>query len=81
MPRIASFEEREWINPHNDRRPMTDDWVLVTVNDRGHRYVSMSKYDEDGWFIDEDEEIAAWMPLPEEAEANDGEHQQEQILG
>lgn len=67
--RIASFEQREWINPWNDRRPMTDDWVIVTVKDRWHKYVSMSKYDEDGWFNDEDEEVIAWMPLPDPAES------------
>ena len=67
MPRIASFEEREWINPHNDRRPMVDGWYLVTIVDRYHKYVSLAKYD-DGWmFVDEDEEVTAWMPLPEPA--------------
>lgn len=64
----ASFEEREWINPWNDRRPMTDDWVLVTANDRNHSYVTLGKFDDiDGiwvWF-DDDTEVIAWMPLPD----------------
>lgn len=67
--KIASFENRGvWINPWNDRRPMTDDWVLVTVNDEGHKYVTMSKYENKyGWFIDDDMELIAWMPLPDPA--------------
>lgn len=68
MPRIASFEKLEWINPWEDRRPMTDDWVLVTVNDEGHKYVTMSKYEgKYGWLIDDEMELIAWMPLPEPA--------------
>ena len=66
--RIASFEVREWINPWEDRRPMTDDWVLVTVNDEGHKYVTMSKYEgKYGWLVDDDTEVIAWMPLPDQA--------------
>lgn len=63
---IASFEELEWINPWEDRRPMTEDWVLVTVFKDGHKYVWSSKYEEDyGWLMDEDFEILGWMPQPE----------------
>lgn len=68
MLRIASFETREWTDPYKDRRPMTDDWCLITVNDEGHKYVTMSKYEEKyGWFVDPDLEVIAWMPLPEPA--------------
>ena len=64
---IASFEERGiWIDPWKDRSPMTDDWVLVSLNDHGHKYVTISRYDKlDGWFVDDEIEVVAWMPLPE----------------
>lgn len=64
----ASFENREWIDPWNDRRPMTDDWVIMTVNDKGNRYVTIGRFNTDylawEWF-DEDIEVLAWMPLPD----------------
>ena len=63
---VASFEEREWIDPWNDRRPMTDDWVLVTANDRDHRFVTLGRCEDDEWYyFDEDTEVLAWMPLPD----------------
>lgn len=62
---VASFEIREWINPWTDRRPMTDDWVLVTANERGNRYVTLGKFDGTWWYFDEDTEVLAWQPLPE----------------
>ena len=65
--KYASFEEREWIDPWNDRRPMTDEWVLVTIFSNGlGKYVTMGKYEEDyGWFIDNDDSLLGWMPMPE----------------
>ena len=62
---VASFEEREWIDPWNDRRPMTDEWVLVTIFSDGRKYVGEAKYDGDGWFIDPDDSLLGWMPFPE----------------
>lgn len=65
---IASFDKVEWIDPWKDRRPMTDDWVLVTLNDEGHKYVTMSRYEgKYGWFIDDEIELIAWMPMPDPA--------------
>ena len=68
--RIASFEEREWIDPKTDRRPMTDDWVLVTIEEDGRiqRYVTENVYTEGGWMIDDDMDVIAWMPLPDPCE-------------
>lgn len=62
----ASFNKVEWIDPWNDRRPMTDDWVLVTVFYDGHKFVEENRYDpEYGWFVDDDVTVLGWMPLPE----------------
>lgn len=66
--KIANFEKAEWIDPWNDRRPMTEDWVLVTVFDPedNHKYVTESKYEDGyGWFMDDEISILGWMPLPE----------------
>ena len=41
---IASFETREWIDPWRDRRPMTDDVVLVTLWRRERIYVEEAWY-------------------------------------
>ena len=64
---IASFDVvGEWIDPWNDRRPMTDDWGLVTVFKNGHKYVWESKYEDGfGWLVDEDFEVLGWQPMPE----------------
>lgn len=64
---IASFDVKgEWIDPWNDRRPMTDDWVLVTVFKNGHKYVWENKYEDGfGWLVDEDFEVLGWQPMPE----------------
>lgn len=61
---IASFERREWIDPWNDRRPMTEDWVLVTIEEDGCRYVTEDCF-ANGWLADGDAAVIAWMPLPE----------------
>ena len=59
----ASFEEREWIDPWRDRRPMTEDTVLVTSYYRGEREVEIS------WYCTMANEFAcngtvlAWKPL------------------
>lgn len=67
--KIASFEQREWINPKTDRRPMTDDWVLVTVEEDGHRFVTIDRYCVDTWFgVENDDQIVAWMPVPDPCE-------------
>jgi len=67
--RIASFEKREWIDPVNDRRPMTEDWVLVTQLTEGRKIVTESKYEEKyGWFIDPEDTVLGWMPLPDPME-------------
>ena len=64
--KVASFETREWIDPEKDRRPMTEDWVLVSFEDDGHRYVTINRYDpEYGWEVDADATVEAWMPLPD----------------
>jgi hypothetical protein len=63
---IASFDQVEWIDPWNDRRPMTEDWVLVTLFDSNGKYVTISRYEFDyGWFVDDDVSVLGWMPLPE----------------
>ena len=64
--KIASFDKVEWIDPWNDRCPMTDDWVLVTAFDEGRKYVTESKYENGyGWFMDDGVSILGWQPLPE----------------
>lgn len=68
--RIASFEEREWIDPKTDRRPMTDDWVLLTLKSGGGLIVSIGKYlpDLKEWYGEDEEDVVAWMPLPDPSE-------------
>lgn len=64
---VASFEEKGvWIDPWNDRRPMTEDWVLVTLFDKHGKYVTISRYEDGyGWFVDDDSPVLGWMPMPE----------------
>ena len=63
----ASFEKVGWIDPWNDRRPMTEVWVLVTLFSEGHKFVTETKYDTEyrEWFVDPDDSVLGWMPLPE----------------
>lgn len=74
--RIASFEIREWIDPWRDRRPMTDDLVLVTYWFNGKRYVGTASYtkgskdqtlgslfEPEGWNCCGT--VLAWQPLPD----------------
>ena len=69
---IARFEVREWIDPWRDRRPMTDDVVLVTLWRRERISVEQAWYggnviDGTGrkdWHCVEGT-VLAWMPLPE----------------
>ena len=61
--KTASFEQREWIDPWRDRRPMTDDDVLVTVWTRYGCKVTTATCDEGIWLIGQD--VLAWMPLPD----------------
>lgn len=76
--KIARYDEPGvWINPWNDRRPMTDDWVLVTIIDGTGKYVSIARFADEWEYIDEDQEIAAWMPLPEPADVCDLEYRVE----
>lgn len=70
--KTASFEQREWIDPWRDRRPMTDDVVLVTLWRREKIYVEQAWYgvgllEETGrkdWHCIEGT-VLAWMPLPD----------------
>ena len=61
---IARFEVREWIDPWRDRRPMTDDRVLVQYWKFGTWFIRVSNYrpEVDDWEVDN---VIAWMPLPE----------------
>lgn len=73
--KIASFENREWIDAWSDRRPMTDDNVLVTYWDEFDERleVSVESYgkrstltrDAVGWTNNYTRNILAWMPFPE----------------
>ena len=60
----ASFDTAEWIDAWRDRRPMTDDPVLVTRWCRWTKcyVVTIETYDGGGWSSDT---VIAWMPLPE----------------
>lgn len=66
--KVASFEEREWIDAWRDRRPMTDDEVLVTYWNAygGALRVRTGNYRENGqyngWGFPF---VLAWMPKPE----------------
>lgn len=67
--KIASFEKREWINPKTDRRPMTEDWVLITVMVGNRPETSIGKFMSYGeWCGEDSEDVIAWMPLPDPAE-------------
>ena len=69
---IARFEVREWIDPWRDRRPMTEDRVLVALGD-AEDFIGIARYVADpideGWYIEmyghNTVNILAWMPLPE----------------
>lgn len=67
--RTASFEQREWIDPWRDRRPMTDDMVLVTYWFGGKMFVDTSRYTKghsnliERWTVCGT--VLAWQPLPE----------------
>ena len=77
--KVASFEKREWIDPWRDRRPMTEDPVLVSIVENGKIEVAVGRYNakpidrgthivDIGWFVDGfhlREFVLAWMPLPE----------------
>lgn len=63
---VASFSTKEWIDPWRDRRPMTDDAVLVTTYWHGVWSHGVAYYDLEGedWY-GVCGTILAWMPLPE----------------
>ena len=68
--KVASFDNAEWIDAWRDRRPMTDDPVLVTSETKEGRKVMFGwfvKYkDIDVWHTSiEGRKILAWMPLPD----------------
>ena len=61
--RIASFEEKEWIDAQTDRVPMTHDEVLVSLKMKsGRREIQKGNWTWSGLGIGE---IEAWQPLPE----------------
>ena len=62
--KVASFDNAEWIDAWRDRRPMTDDPVLVTRWSRWAKcyVITIETYDACGWSSDT---VLAWMPLPE----------------
>lgn len=74
--KIASFDVREWINPNTDRRPMTEDWVLMTLRCGDHYIVRTDRYllDLKEMLAEYDADMVAWMPLPE---PYDGERREE----
>jgi hypothetical protein len=59
----ASFDTAEWIDAWRDRRPMTDDAVLVSGWDGDEHVVGMSCYANGYWATGLT--VLAWMPLPE----------------
>lgn len=73
----ASFDTAEWIDAWRDRRPMTEDTVLVTFFYDGKFYVDTARYEKGspiignmctsiatkGWKAIGT--VLAWMPLPE----------------
>lgn len=70
--KIASFEKREWINPKTDRRPMTEDWVLISVMVGNRPETSIGKFMPYGeWYGEDREDVIAWMPLPDPAEVTE----------
>ncbi len=58
---------RPWI-PVTERMPEEDGLYLVTVDASGERYRILQIYDAGRWVFS-DEDIIAWMPLPEPYEA------------
>ena len=68
--KTASFEQREWIDPWRDRRPMTEDHVLGTAETKDGRKVMFGwcerHKDMDVWHTSiEGRKILAWCPLPD----------------
>ena len=68
--RIASFEEREWIDARTDRVPMTDDEVLVSLRKKsGQRDVLKGSYLPENkmwfWGVNGIGEVEAWQPIPD----------------
>ena len=70
---MASFDKAEWIDAWRDRRPMTEDAVLVTLWRGGKTYVDVAWYREEhhydtttfeeGWVALGT--VLAWKPLEE----------------
>lgn len=77
--KTASFDNREWIDPWRDRRPMTTDPVLVSIVENGENVVAIGVYNAEvvdhgtftidiGWRVDGfhmHEVVLAWKPLEE----------------
>lgn len=61
--KVASFDNAEWIDAWRDRRPMTDDPVLVSGWDGERHTVRMSCYNNGEW--ETSLTVLAWMPRPE----------------
>lgn len=70
--KVASFEQREWIDPWRDRRPMTDDLVLAVCIDKdGEEYFDLAFFAiasgewkcNDAFMVCE--KVLWWMPLPD----------------
>lgn len=61
-----AYLNREWI-PASERLPDNDAIVLLTLEYRkGIRYLDIDKYTNDiGWNRHGDNEVIAWMPIPE----------------
>ena len=77
--KIASFENREWIDAWRDRRPMTNDEVLVTYFEDGEVKVGTAFYETEqgskeawicrmvGWYVvgHGNANVIAWQPFIE----------------
>lgn len=61
MAKVASFETREWIDPWRDRRPMTNDTVLVTFWLINGYEIGFGRWNR-GWDICN---VVAWKPIEE----------------
>lgn len=65
--KVASFEKVEWIDPWRDRRPMTNDKVLVTGEYEltGERFVDIDYCDKGIWYWAtlNNYKVIAWKPL------------------